>query len=95
MLQIGVHVGVGSHTVELAEAQLRGLRQKAGQLIRSPLRARASPLDESGLDFPEGDTQKRPDDDNDDGRDEKRHAQSKGIVGLRSQERPSNVSPET
>ena len=87
MLEVGPHGGVGGHAVELVEALLRGLREKASQLIRSPLRACASGLYETGLDFPEGDTQKRTDHDNDDRRDEERHTPSKGISGPRSHRR--------
>jgi hypothetical protein len=81
--------------MELAETLLRGLREQASELIRRPLRACAGGLDEAGLDFPEGDTQKRPDHDDDDGRDEERHTPSQGVADLRSQGPLSNVGRET
>ncbi len=94
MLEIGPHGGVGSQLVELAEALLRGLREQAGQLIRSALRACPSRLYETGLDFSKGDTQKGTDHDNEDRRDEERHTQPKGIPGLRSQGRPPDVTAQ-
>jgi hypothetical protein len=85
---------MGGHAVELAEALLAGLREKAGYLIRSPLRTCTGGLCETGLDFPEGDTQKRSDHDNDDRRDEERCTPSKGIPGPRSHRRPSDGAME-
>ena len=92
MQKTGPHGGMSGHAVELAEALLRGLREKASHLIRGPLRPSAGRLRETGLDFPEGDTQKRSDHDNDDRRDEDRRTPSKGIPGPPGHRPPSNVT---
>ena len=91
MQKTGPHGGMSGHAVELAEALLRGLREKASHLIRGPLRPCAGRLRETGLDFPEGDTQKRSDHDNDDRRYEDRRTPSKGIPGPPGHRPPSNV----
>ena len=64
------------------------------RLWANSLRACASGLYETGLDFPKGDAQKRTHHDNDDRRNDERHTQSKGIPGLRRHRRPSNVALE-